>query len=77
MIVSKDIHPERDVYYLGAKIIDIVDRTKGKDVNFLDTFQKLNKKEKVSIGLYTLALDWLFLMGAIKRTDKGNLVKCF
>ena len=43
----------------------------------LTVFQKLNAREEVSINLYTLTLDWLFLIGAINKTSKGDLQKCF
>ncbi len=77
MIVSKDINPERDVYYLGAKVIEIMDKQQNNEQDFFDVFQRLNKQENVSVSLFTLTLDWLFLAGAINKTDKGDLQKCF
>ena len=77
MIVSKDINPERDVYYLGAKVIEVISITESKKVNFFDVFEQLNTSEKISINLFTLTLDWLYLIGAINKSEKGNIVKCF
>ncbi|MGB5990293.1 MAG: ABC-three component system middle component 6 [Marinifilaceae bacterium] len=77
MIISKDINPERDYYYLGAKVIEILSTIKDKKVDFLDVYNKLNTTEDVSIKLYTYTLDWLYLIGAINQSEKEGIVKCF
>jgi hypothetical protein len=77
MIVSKDINPERDVYYLGAKIIEVIDASEGNKVDFFEVFERVNATEKISINLYALTLDWLFLIGIITKTEKGSIEKCF
>ncbi len=77
MIVSKDTNPERDVYYLGGKVIEIMSAYKSTQVDFFELFSKLNKKEKVSLSLYTLTLDWLFIAGAIVNAPNGSIRKCF
>ncbi len=77
MIVSRDINPERDFYYLGAKVIEVLSSSKSKRFDFFDVFEMLNKSEKLSINLYALTLDWLYLLGVIEKLDKGKIVKCF
>lgn len=77
MIVNKDINPKRDVYYLGAKTIEILSAEKNKVVDFFDVFQKLNASEHISINLFILTLDWLYLIGSIEELQKGKIVKCF
>lgn len=77
MIVSKDINPERDFYFLGAKIIELINPNESNEINFFDIFEKINSTEKLSINLFTLTLDWLFLIGAIDISKNGNLKKCF
>lgn len=77
MIVSKDINPEKDFYYLGAKIIEIISQSKDKKIDFFDTYELLSSSEKISINLFTLTLDWLYLLGIINKSKKGIIVKCF
>jgi hypothetical protein len=77
MIVSKDTHPERDFYYLGAKVIEIISKTDESNLNFFEIFEKLNASEKVSVNLFVLTLDWLYLIGAINKLEKGRIAKCF
>jgi hypothetical protein len=76
MILGKDTHPTRNIYYLGSVVLGIIKSSSKDKIDFFDTFQKLNEKEKVSMNLYTLTLDWLFLLGAIKNNN-GRFEKCF
>lgn len=76
MIVNKDSNPERELYYLGALVIEILIDSPNKSVDFFDAFQALNNKKKVSMNLFSLTLDWLYLIGVVK-SQKGHIVKCF
>jgi len=77
MIVSRDIHPERDFYYLGAKVIQILEESKTNTIDFFKTYSSLKEQENVSINLFVLTLDWLFLLRVIEKNENGDLVKCF
>jgi hypothetical protein len=77
MIISKDINPERDYYYLGAKVIEILSKTEDKKYDYFSTFEELKSSVNVSITLFTLTLDWLFILGAIDKSEKGYITKCF
>ena len=76
MIIGKDIHPERKIYYIGAMIIGILKKVPDETFDLFDIYQKLNQSEKVSINLFVLALDWLFLLGVV-RGNEGGIKKCF
>lgn len=77
MIISKDINPKRDFYYLGAKVIDILSSSEDDEFDFFCVFEKLKSSENVSVNLFILTLDWLFIIGVINKSDKGQIVKCF
>lgn len=76
MIVSRDTSPERDVYYLGARIIEIIS-VETESIDFFDVYKKINASDDVSMNLYALTLDWLFIVGVIDNSENGNLKKCF
>ena len=76
MIISKDINPERDVYYLGAKVIEII-AGEPSHIDFFDLYKKIHSREKISMDLYSLTLDWLYIVGTIENSGKGNIRKCF
>lgn len=77
MIVSKDINPERDFYYLGAKTIEILSSTEEDKMDFFTVFNALKSSENISLNLFILTLDWLFILGVINKSHKGYIVKCF
>jgi hypothetical protein len=77
MIASKDITPEKDYYYLGSVVLDILLSEESQEVDFLDVFEGTRKKVNINIYLFTLTIDWLYLIGAISSYKKGNIVKCF
>lgn len=77
MIVNKNINPERDLYYLGGKVIEVLNSLNQKEVDYFDLFLSVNKLNKITLNLYSLVLDWLFILQVIKKGDKGLIIKCF
>jgi len=77
MLVNKDTNPERDLYFLGAKVIEVVSKQGESEFSYFDILQIMKKDVKISPNLLALTLDWLFLLGTIELTEKGNIKKCF
>lgn len=77
MIINKQINPERDLYYLGGKLIEVISDSSRKEYDYFDLFNDFNKSNKISLNLFSLTLDWLFVIGAIKKSNKGRIEKCF
>lgn len=76
MIISKDIKPERQIYRLGAMLLEILQDVPNKSIEVFDIFVRMNSRETVSFNSFILVLDWLFLLGAISNS-KGHIIKCF
>lgn len=76
MILGKDIHPQRKIYYLGAVVIEILKSTDNKGSDFFSLYQQVRNKEKISMNLFALTLDWLFVLGLIENKE-GAIRKCF
>jgi hypothetical protein len=77
MIVDKNINPERDLYYLGGILIDVLASKNNVDIDYIDLYQSLNQKQEISINLYSLTLDWLFILGVVSKGENGKIKKCF
>ena len=77
MIISKNTHPERDLYYLGAKTIEVMDSSEKDEWDYFDLFSGLNQKQKVSVNLFSLVLDWLFILQVIQKSNNGRIKRCF
>ncbi len=77
MIVNKNTNPERDLYYLGGKVIEVLNSFTKNEIDYFDLFHSVNKSNKISLNLFSLVLDWLFILGVIKKGNKGLIIKCF
>lgn len=77
MIISADIKPDRDLYFLGSKVIEVLIDTTNKKVDYFELYQKVNYETEISLNLFTLVLDWLFIIGVIKNAENRMIEKCF
>jgi ABC-3C biological conflict system middle component len=77
MIISKDINPKRDLYFLGAQILEFITEPNEKEYDFLELYKRVKLSNNISINLFSLSLTWLFTIGAINHSDKGNIIRCF
>ena len=73
MILNQNFNPDRQVYYLGARLLEIIPRS--NPIVFFDAYQALQDIEKISMSLFMLIVDWLYLLGAIKL-EQGKLLRC-
>ena len=77
MILSNDIKLDRDLYFLGSKVIEVLIDSDEKKVDYFELFQKVNSELEISLNLYILVLDWLFIIGVIKNAENRLIEKCF
>ena len=81
MIMNQDIKPEKQAYYLGAQIIEVVKNQKlpqGAKVDVFEIFSQLNlnASAKVSDHAFAMGMNWLFLLGVLK-VDGEDIKLCF
>ena len=77
MILGKDINPKKQIYYISALVLNELKNTDNTEFDFFDVFNSLKLIENdITVNLYSLSLDLLYLLGAIKK-DKNRLIKCF
>lgn len=77
MIIDKNINPERDLYYLGGVLIDILQNNNNKEFDYMDLYALINNKTNITINLYSLTLDWLFILGLVAKGEHGKVKVCF
>lgn len=76
MIISKNINPKKDLYYLWAIIIDELNNSENFSNDFFKIYKKIKDLENIKINLYILALDWLFLLNIIEYNNSVIKLKC-
>jgi len=77
MIIDKNINPERDLYYLGGILIDILQKKNYSEVDYMDLYALMINEKEITINLYSLTLDWLFILGIVVKGENGKIKTCF
>jgi hypothetical protein len=77
MIIDKNTNPERDLYYLGGILIDVLQNKENKEVDYMDLYTLINNKTEITLNLYSLTLDWLFILGLVAKGEQGKIKICF
>ena len=75
MIVSNNIAPDKNLYYIGSVILEILHKNENQ-LDIILLFNILNEYVKVNFVLYTYSLDWLFISGLIENDKKGKIIRC-
>lgn len=76
MILNKDINPEHSLYFIGSLILNELTNSKNVKFDFLELYSSLQNNQTVSMNIFTLSLDWLYLNGVV-NIEKGKIKKCF
>lgn len=76
MIIAKDINPEHSLYYIGSLIIKELTNSNAESIDFMEVYRKLHNNQQISLNIFTLSLDWLFLNSAVEIKN-GEIKKCF
>lgn len=76
MILNQDIKPEKQAYYLGSRIVAVLKNESSDTISLLNVFEQINRHERVSYHAFSMAMNWLYLIGAVELKEKV-LIKCF
>lgn len=74
MLLPDNIHPENTLLYNGALIIRAL-RDMG-DAALLDLYIEARGDTSMSMPLFVLSLDWLYLANCVEFTEQGKLSLC-
>lgn len=74
MLMPNSINPKFCLYFNGGIIIQ--ELKKDNMQSFIDLYIKLKQVNDISITIYILCLDWLYLIGAIYENNEGNVCLC-
>lgn len=80
MILPQDIAPERSLYVMGARIIEILKGITHDSIDPKQVFDVYNRnygEHNLSYNYFLYALDWLFLLNLIDINENTKLVKCY
>jgi hypothetical protein len=74
MLLPDNVHPENCVYYNGAFVLKAMQKKSSQDMIELYFNSKLLKE--MSMPVFVLCLDWLFLLNLVTLNDQGRVELC-
>ena len=74
MLVPDNIHPERTIYFNGAFVLKALQEQRVSDM--LDLYTRTKAKREMSMPVFVLCLDWLFLLNLVTLNEQGKVALC-
>ncbi|PMZ83300.1 MULTISPECIES: ABC-three component system middle component 6 [unclassified Pseudomonas] len=74
MLLPDNIHPEQTVYYNGGIVLAAMQ--KNESIELLDLYAETKKIKEMSMPIFILCLDWLYLLNVAKITSQGRVELC-
>jgi len=74
MLLPDSVHPENSIYYNGAFVIEAL-RNKGT-YPLLDLYQEVRARKEMSMSIFILCLDWLYLLDVAIINSHGEIELC-
>lgn len=73
MLLPDNIHPENSIYYNASIVLKALQDY--GNLELLDLYLIVNKTKKISLPVYILCLDWLYIIN-IAELNKGEVKLC-
>ncbi len=74
MLVPDNIHPDQTIYFNGAYVLKAIQEHRVMDL--LDLYIQIIAEREMSMPVFLLCLDWLFLLNLIKLNDNSKVELC-
>jgi len=74
MLIPDNIHPEQTIYFNGAFVLQVLQKQQVMDV--LDLYSQVKATKQISMPVFVLCLDWLFLLNLVLIDSRGRIKLC-
>lgn len=75
MLLPDNIHPENSVFYNAAFVLKTLQQSEA--IELLDLYLRTKQSKEMSMPVFVLCLDWLFLINLVSLNEKGRVELCF
>lgn len=73
MLLPDNIHPENSIYYNGAIVLQVLQKTNGLDI--VNLYQEVKQLKELTFPVFILCLDWLYIAN-IAKVKEGRVELC-
>ena len=74
MLMPENIDPKKSIYYTGAMVLQLLQRS--GNISVINLYSEVKLQYGISFPVMLLSLDWLYLIGAVTVTKGGELKLC-
>ncbi len=74
MLLPDNVHPADSIYYNGAFVLQAIQENLPQ--NTLDLYFSAKRSRNMSMPVFVLCLDWLFILNLIALNDQGKVELC-
>jgi hypothetical protein len=74
MLLPDTIHPEQSIYYNGAFVLQALREQRVMDL--LDLYLDTQKYRQMTMPVFVLCLDWLYLLNLVSLNNQGSVELC-
>ena len=74
MLIPDNIHPDMTIYFNGAFVLKEIQ--KHRVMGMLDLYIQTIAEREMSMPVFVLCLDWLFLLNLVTLNDHGKVELC-
>jgi hypothetical protein len=74
MLIPDNIHPEHTIYYNGAFVLRAIQDHRAIDL--LDLYVLTTADHYMTMPVFALCLDWLFLLNLVMLDANGKVQLC-
>lgn len=74
MLLPDTIHPEQSIYYNGAFVLQALREQPVMDL--LDLYLDTQKYRQMTMPVFVLCLDWLYLLNLASLNNQGSVELC-
>lgn len=74
MLMPENIDPKKSIYYTGAMVLQLIQRS--GNISVFDLYSEVKSQYGISFPVMLLSLDWLYLIGAATVTKSGEVKLC-
>lgn len=74
MLMPENIDPKKSIYYTGAMVLQLIQRS--GNISVINLYSEVKLQYGISFPVMLLSLDWLYLIGAVTVTKSGEVKLC-
>lgn len=74
MLLPDNIHPEQSIYYNGAFVLQAL--RGGRSTDLLDLYARTQGLRHMTMPVFVLCLDWLYLLNLVSLNEQGGVELC-